>query len=377
MTEEQTDSNQIVELGRTARAAHRAEREGGRHIIKPGELADARYAKGSAPSLAARKVLALMIGKAGGDAGQVGRIHKITKKELRGSHSGNERISATLEELMQLKFVMRTISERGREATLTSSVIAWNIEEKSEDGMSIVEWEFSEPALQMFQGSDYYARINKAALLAFRSKYALAIYEIGCLLVARRDPTWTGTIEDLREKLGVPHGTLPNFAQFRRKVLLKAQAEVNQLAHFEFTWKEIVGTGRGRPVVKVQLCFRAKDASSVEDAADELDRPKVGREARRAGTVEQVVEIGSSAASNVVSLPALSEEKFPTGSLHYGASSRISAIAVDYGGGWDRDVIAEAYRKFMGDKLETLSGNKLFNSFEGFCKSFVRNNGRP
>lgn len=318
-----------------------------------------------------------MIGKAGGDAGQVGRIHKITKKELRGSHSGNERISTTLEELMQLKFVMRTISERGREAILTSAVIAWNIEEKSEDGMSIIEWEFSEPALQMFQGSDYYARINKAALLAFRSKYALAIYEIGCLLVARRDPTWTGTIEELREKLGVPQGTLPNFAQFRRSVLAKAQAEVNQLAHFEFTWKEIVGSGRGRPVEKVQLCFAAKDALSVEDAADELDRPKVGREARRTEAVEHIAEIGLPHASNVVSLPAPSAEKFPTGSLHYGASSRISAIAVDFGGGWDRDVIADSYRKFMGDKLDTLSGERLFNSFEGFCKSFVKNNGSP
>lgn len=377
MAEIDSDSADEPELGRTVRAAFRASREGNRVIIKPGELIEARYAKGLSPSLPARKVLALLIAKAGGDAGAAGRTHKVTKKELRGSHNSNDRISGILDELMDLKFVMRTISGRGREAILTSAVMSWNIEEKSEDGMSIIEWEFSEPAQQMFRGSDYFARINKAALLSFRSKYALSIYEIGCLLVGRRDRTWRGTVDELREKLGVPEGTLANFAQLRRSVLAKAQAEVNQLAHFEFTWNEFSRGGPGRRVDEVELCFAPKDPVGVDEAADELDRPKIGRDARRNGEVERVVQIGQPTSSNVVKLAPPKKETFPEGSLHFGGSDKIATIAIDFGGGWDRNVIADAYRKHMGDKLRTLSGEPLYRSFEGFCRAFVKNRGRP
>lgn len=377
MANEVLDPDSEPELGRTSRAAHRATQEGGRVIIKPGELIEARYAKGLSPSLAARKVLALLIAKAGGEAGEAGRIYKITKKELRGTHNSHDRISEIFDELMDLKFVMRTISERGREATLTSAVMSWNIEEKSEDGMSIVEWQFSEPAQQMFRGSDYYARINKAALLSFRSKYALSLYEIGCLLVGRRDPTWRGTVAELREKIGVPEGKFVNFAQLRRDVLAKAEAELNQLAHFEFTWKEFSKGGPGRRVDEVQLCFALKHPEGVDDAANELDRPKIGREARRTRQVEKIAVIEDGKASNVVKLPPPGEDKFPTGSLHYGASSRLNAIAVDFGGGWDRDEIANAYRRHMGDRLHALSGEPLYRSFEGFCRSFARNRGKP
>jgi len=43
----------------------------------------------------------------------------------------------------------------------------------------------------------------------------------------------------------------------------------------------------------------------------------------------------------------------------------------------DDDEIANAYRRHMGDKLQTLSGQALYRSFEGFCRSFARNPGRP
>lgn len=359
-----------VETGRTLRAAHRAEREGARVIIKAGELIEASYARGASPSLAARKVLALLIAKAGGEAWKVG-THTITKKELRGSHNGNERISSVLRELMDLKFTMPTISARGRDAVLTSALMAWNIEERSEDGMSIVEWEFTDAARMMLQGSDYYARINRAALLSFQSKYALAIYELGCLLIGRRDKIWQGTVDELRERLGVPEGTIPNFAQLRRVVLDKARAEVNQLAHFEFGWNEIRG-GRGGRVREVQLYFLPKDESGTNEAANEVDRPKIGRKARRDGSTDNLALAVSEDSS-----AALETQKFfPSGSLHFCNDTRLLASLNDYGGGWDRDIIAGAYRAHMGDRLDRLQGESLYRSFEGFCRSYVSSRGR-
>src|SRR3546814_2387301 len=95
----------------------------------------------------------------------------------------------------------RPIAAQGRAATLTAALLAWTLNEHAEDGRATVEWEFTAPARAILQGSDYYARLNRAALLAFRSKYAITLYEMGCLLAGRRNPTWSGTVDELRERL--------------------------------------------------------------------------------------------------------------------------------------------------------------------------------
>ena len=352
------------------KAAHMARSEGRRVIIKAGELIEARFARGVSPSLAARKVLALLIEKASGNAWQPG-AHTITKKELRGSHESNDRLNDTLDELMAVHFKMPTISGRGRDAVLTAALIAWNIEETDDDGLSTVEWEFSEPARQMLQGSDYYARLNRAALLALQSKYSVTIFEIGCLLIGRHDRTWRGGLDDLREKLGVPHSAFRNFADFRRFVLKPAKVEIDQLAHFTFDWEEKRAPGRGRRIAEVELCFTPKRSAAINAAADEVERPKVGRRSRRDGTVEhlRVVESGKA-------LPA--PPTFPTGSLSYGdREAAFAGVARAYGGGWDKDLIADAYRTHMGDKLDTLTGSALLSSWEGFCKSYASRRPQP
>lgn len=39
-------------------------------------------------------------------------------------------------------------------------------------------------------------------------------------------------------------------------------------------------------------------------------------------------------------------------------------------------MLADEYRRMMGDKLKTLRGPALLRSFEGFCKRFVETRGR-
>jgi hypothetical protein len=48
-----------------------------------------------------------------------------------------------------------------------------------------------------------------------------------------------------------------------------------------------------------------------------------------------------------------------------------------HGGGWDRDLIAGAYREAMGERLGNLSGPKLVKSWTGFCQAFAARRGRP
>ena len=364
---EESDDNAVVPYNRTLKAAYRAQLEGNRFYPKAGEIVEMDFALGSL-GLAARKMLLLLLQKAGGDAWQ-DKTFTITKKELRGSHDSNDRVSDGLDELMNVKVKLKTTSSRNRAAVLTTGLIEWNIEEVSDDGMSIVEYRLSEPARVAIAGSDYYAQIRVAVALAFQSKYAFSLYELGSLYLRRRDRTWKGTVAEFRAKIGVPENIYANFAFLRREVLVKAKAEIDQLADFTMSWVEVRGDGRGRPVKSVILSFEPKEASLVDAAADELDRPKVGRQARREGSVEQIVE------SRVV--PIAGALCFPTDSLRFSCDQRLITTVVDFGGGWDRDVVAAAYREHMGAKLSELKGERLYKSWEGFCKGFVAKRGRP
>lgn len=353
-------------FGLTLKAAYRAAREGNRVYPKAGEIAEMDFARGSL-GLSARKVLLLLLQKAGGDAWQE-RTFQISKKELRGTHDSNDRISDILDELMNVKVKLKTTSGRNRAAVLTSPLIEWNIEELSEDGMSIVEYRLSEPARVALAGSNYFAQIRMAVAMAFQSKYAFSLYDLGSLYLRRRDPVWKGTVEEFRARIGVPDDVYLNFALLRREVLEKAKAEIDQLSDFTMSWQELRGDGRGRPVVALAITFEPKDPASVNAAADELDRPKIGRQARRDGTVDQVVD-------NVVSIR--DARLFPADSLHFCGDQRLQTIVGDSGGGWDKDFIATEYRRFMGAKLNTLRGDALYKSWEGFCASFVKRRGRP
>src|SRR3546814_5145254 len=97
-----------------------------------------------------------------------------------------------------------------------------------------------------------------------------------------------------------------------------------------------------------------------EMTAQELDRPKVGRRARREGTVDAIV--------GALPPSLQGQGPFPEGSLHYGADPRITSIVVDFGGGWDKDVIADAYRKEMRSEEHTSELQSLMRiSYAVFC----------
>jgi len=269
------------------RAAHQAARTlPSDEIVKAGELVEARFAKGSSPSAAARKALALLIQAAAGDAWKPGP-HSITKRELRGSHKGNERLDAVLDELQGTLLRVETAAPDGRSAVLVAPVVAYRIEHKEDDDKARIWWEFSEPARRAMQGSDYFAALNRGTLLAFEGRYAVTLYERGCLLAGRREPRWRGTVDELREVLGVPAGKYRDWAGIRQKVLEPACAEVNQLADFVPGWK--VEHGPRNKVVMVELWFRPKNRQGREVAARELAASRVGRKARRLDRVERLV----------------------------------------------------------------------------------------
>ena len=377
--------------GRAMRVARILTGKGGDEFAKPGKLVEVRFVKGQSLSLTASRLLALMILTAGGDAWQA-IPHRMRKADIRRGHKGNERISDMLEELHRTLFSEDDRSWRGKKATRRFALIQMSREEVDEAGQEAgwIEWEFTPDARRLIQESESYAVLNRQAVLGFRSSYALRLYEMGALRIHRRQPVWKGDMSALRAALGISPEVYKDFAQLRRKVLQVAKAEIDQLAHFRVEWREV---RQGRTVTELEFRFLPKDAPAQIATVDELSRHSAGRSARRDNRVELVSTEGAPARSQIEehtatapsrprsaagSRPARSPlPSFPSGSLRFGADQEFREIGLAHGGGWDVDLIAEAYREQMGDRLGRLSGQKLRASWTGFCQSYLSRRGRP
>jgi hypothetical protein len=384
------DSDEEVSSVRSMRVAATLARKGGDDFAKPGKLVEVRFVKGQSLSLTASRLLALMILTAGGDAWR-DIPHRMRKADIRRGHKGNERIVDMLEELHRTLFAEDDKSWRGKRATKRFSLIqaSWEEVEDGDRETGWIEWQFTPDARRLIQESQTYAVMNRQAVLGFRSAYSLKLYEEGALRLHRRQPVWKVDVVGLRAALGIDPDKYADFAQLRRKVLFVAKAEIDQLAHFTIEWNEV---RRGRAVAELEFRFAPKDAPAQIETVDELARHSVGRIARREERVESVAmvdeaTIGREAVSALLTgvagklaAPDRGQRPrfavFPAGSLRYG-SDEFYELGRKHGGGWDVDLIAEAYRKEMGERLHSLSGVKLERSWKGFCEAFFSRRGRP
>ena len=183
-----------------------------------------------------------------------------------------------LDEVQRTLIRIETLSPAGKHAVETAPVLTRRIDEAEASG-SLVWYQFSEAARLALQGSEHYAVLNRAAVLAFESRYSVTLYERGAWLCGRHhDRTWRGTVPELREMLGVPEAAYRNWTELRRNTLDLAVPEVDQLGHFTTTVSE---TRRGRQVVGVALAFQPKRPPEVVVTDKELAAPCQGRKARR------------------------------------------------------------------------------------------------
>lgn len=357
------------------RVAHALAARDTDEFAKPGNLVEVRFVKGQSLSLTAARLLALMILTAGGDAWEP-VAHRMRKADIRRGHKGNERISEMLEELHRTLFAVDDLSWRGRKATKRFSLIQSSREEVEDDGAEAgwIEWEFTPDARRLIRESETYAVLNRQAVLGFRSSYALRLYEMGALRLHRRQSLWRGDMTAIRAAFGIAPELYKDFAQLRRKVLDKAKAEIDNLAHFTVEWREI---RRGRAIVEIEFTFHPKSAPTQLVAIDAGERqlqaapaiPSPALPAPSMGAKAVAIKPGADKASGT----AL---RFPSGSLMY-AAEPFGEIARAHGGGWARDLIADAYREQMGGRLANLTGAKLVKSWTGFCQAFASRRGRP
>src|SRR3546814_17338361 len=90
------------------------------------------------------------------------------------------------------------------------------IEETFEGGeQGWLIYRFTRRARDLLKDSEAYALLHRATVLAFDSKYALELYQLGALLYRRDVPIWRGDVETLRAKQGVPEGAYSRSAERR------------------------------------------------------------------------------------------------------------------------------------------------------------------
>jgi hypothetical protein len=280
------------------RAAKRRQEEHGQGdgVVEARELVEAIVLKGEGLSLNAHKVLLLMIRAAGGDAWQ-DRWHSIAKAELTGTHRGHERLRRLLAELRSVQVRVRHKSERGVSSDWEAALVSETDTELSDDARAIIRWRFSGPMRELLRTSEVYADLRLDVVVPLESVYSLRLYELGCLHIKRQHPAWRGTKDELRAMLRVPAGAYRDWTDLRRKTLETAKTELDHIAPFTLDWQ--ITSRRGRIVDAVEISFTPKNAQARANAEAELQRSRVGRKARRTGTVERVEVISPSIAADL------------------------------------------------------------------------------
>ena len=352
----------------------------------PGELADGRFADlTNPPSLAALKLHEVLF-KAAGAAVADDRWHQIDLTTLRAIEGMRNYDRRGLVDLFkELRGVVMEY-DTDKETVIAGLLDVAKVEFEDGDGPTVVRWKFGEGFREIIAQSDYWAIIDRSAALSMTSRYALRLHEMIALRVnLERKASEVFKLDDLRARLGVPAGKLVSWGSFGQKALQPAIFEVNQLSRFTVSMRP---QKRGRSVVAVELAWEAKD--DLAETKDELGRHSTGRPARRAGTVEAIIEPPQEAAGGRKDARTVNPSSKPSTALH-GASRAISSADHFPSSGsiaftvWaevarselpggrnkpDIDMVAGRFRQWAAEKEIPLKGAKILAAFEGFCRKW-------
>ena len=186
------------------------------------------------------------------------------------------------------------------------------------------------------------------------SKYSVLLFQhISSLTNLKHITSKRFTVQELRAVLGVPDGKIERFSNLKQKVIQPAITEINS----DLTRLTLTATYHkiGRTVAEVEIAWEVKEDLTKVKA--ELDRPKVGRKARRDGTAEA---------------PALA---FPsTGNLKdtpfWDSLAREHVTRLPGGHVPDLRILAESFRSWCASKSIPLTARAIDKTFIGFCRSY-------
>jgi len=284
---------------------HRADADA---IVAAGEVADMRFASGDALSLRAAKLFCLLIQEAGiavADPVQHAIPYAVLNETF---HLSRDELATAIMELHSTIVSVQLVSRKGRTFMKSGPILSDVEREPDSLDDAEIRFEFSPAMRRVIADSTHWAAVSRRAVLAFESKYSLRLYLHIGLRVNRRQTSEDVSLDELRDILGVPDGTFRRWQDLRRFAIDRAVAEINQLAGFTAAYTPVK---RGRRVVGVRLAWGRKAAPDLIETQKELDRPRIGRTARRDGVVETIAQERHRLAESLANAPGLSRSSEP------------------------------------------------------------------
>ena len=253
-------------------------------MIKPSELIDISGV--GHLSLSARRLYNALVAHAFGlEMAKEGFEWSIPLGELRGTHRGNERLSDSIIALMKTVVTVRLSNGGTRRVQLPGG----NDMHDEERSRGYLTYSFDKRLVALLRNSTVFGKLEIAVMMAFSTKYALALYEA----IARRARLKHKfmeefSLEEFRDLLGVPIGRLTTYGNLNQYAIKPAVKEINALASFGVT---VDPRKNGRRVVGFTVAWWLKDVESLKNAFVEVRRHKTGRKARIEGKVEEIEDI--------------------------------------------------------------------------------------
>tara|TARA_B110000977_G_C11056155_1_gene484154 strand:- start:1223 stop:2254 length:1032 start_codon:yes stop_codon:yes gene_type:complete len=322
--------------------------------VLPTEVAQGVYMQ-NAPSLKALKLMHLMIATAGGrmadDVQHEMRLSDIRKIDGLGHHT-HETLKPIFGELRAATLVHDDTEKKRVQigGILDVALLDYRHEVS---GDTLLTWYFSRMFTSMAAKSNHWAILDRQTVFHLGSKYSVLLFQhISSLTKLKHVNSKTFSVPELRAMFGVPDGKLPRFADLNRRALEASVTEINQLSRLTLT---AIPHKVGRTVGSVEISWEVK--ANPAEAKRELNRPKVGRKARRDGAVDT---------------PALEFPKF--GSVKdtqpWDKIARDNAPRIDGRHVPDLRVLADTFRKWCAEKSIPLDMISIEKTFATWCRSY-------
>lgn len=252
-----------------------------REAIKPAELI--QVTGHHELTLNARRAITILWYTAHMQGVAEGRDYTIEIDDLKSDgHKGYEMVEEAIEALMRTILTLKLPDGKTRRVQF----LGGNDLDDPDRPAGVLTYSFDKRLIAVLKDSTIWGKIALPVLMAFTSKYAVSLYENLAQFANLTRKTFKDyTLDEFRDLLGVPPGRYKTFGELNKHVLKPAVTEVNALAPFALS---VVPVKQGKRVVQIKVGWWAKEGEALQEAWNELQRSKIGRRARIAGTAEHV-----------------------------------------------------------------------------------------
>jgi hypothetical protein len=341
-------------MGKTTQVAEDRAYDQSKTVL-PAEVAQGVYMQ-HAPSLQALKLMHLMIGKAGGRMADNVR-HTMRLSDIKKIEGMRNHTSQTVAPLFaELRAATMTTDDREKKRIVIGGLLDVAMVDYRHEvsGDVLITWSFGGMFIDMARDSNHWAILDRQAVFHLGSKYSVLLFQhISSLQNLKHVTSKRFSVAELRGLFGVQEDKHKRFSALKRWVIEPAIDEINSdltRLHLTATYHKI-----GRTVAEVEIAWEVKEDLTKVKA--ELDRPKVGRKARQDGTAETPVAAFPSSGSVKDCQP-------------WDRIARDNAPKLQGGHVPDLRKLADAFRKWCGEKSISLDMRNIEKTFTTWCKSY-------